>query len=95
MSSYEEPDGTCHNCGKSLDDDGDHDDHHVLCWKCWREGNGIPDQPWRKPRPEPGTPPASFVEGIADVRDQLHALITVVQVLAERVDRLERRSAAA
>jgi hypothetical protein len=35
---YEEPDGTCHDCGQDLDSDplGDHDDHHRQCWACWR-----------------------------------------------------------
>ena len=35
---YVEPDGTCHDCGIDLEDDpdGDHDEHHRQCWKCWR-----------------------------------------------------------
>jgi hypothetical protein len=45
--AYDEPDGTCESCGLDLDDDprGDHDDHHRLCWACWRGDDGPVDLP--------------------------------------------------
>lgn len=38
MSDWEEPDGYCADCGIDLDTDpqGDHDETHRLCWRCWR-----------------------------------------------------------
>ena len=38
---YDEPDGTCQECGMDLDEDpdGDHDERHRLCWACWRAEN--------------------------------------------------------
>jgi hypothetical protein len=86
---YPAADGTCHDCGMDLDDDpgGDHDENHRQCWECWRKEQGIPEQPWRKPRPGAGAPPPSLVEGLAQVREQL-------RVLTERVEQLERRRAA-
>ena len=37
----DEPDGYCKGCGLDLDADplGDHDEHHRLCWACWRGEN--------------------------------------------------------
>ena len=35
---YDPPDGYCENCGQDLSADprGEHDEHHRLCWECWR-----------------------------------------------------------
>lgn len=39
---YDEPNGFCESCGIDLDADplGDHDEHHRLCWTCWRGDDG-------------------------------------------------------
>lgn len=37
-TEYIDPEGYCESCGLDLDEDplGDHDEHHRLCWRCWR-----------------------------------------------------------
>lgn len=84
---YDEPDGTCEDCGLDLSADpgGDHDDNHRQCWKCWRKAQGFPEQPWRRPQPAPDEPPVSFVEGLSRVREELRAV-------QARVARLEQRT---
>jgi hypothetical protein len=82
--------GYCEDCGLDLDEDpgGGHEDSHRKCWACWRADQGGHEEPqWRKPRPEPGTPPPSVVEGLARVREELAEL-------RARLDRLERGRAA-
>jgi hypothetical protein len=105
---YDEPDGTCHDCGVDLgaDPDGDHDDSHRQCWACWRGEWRFPDtdsggshgpEPWRERRPAPGTPPKSVVVGLAALRAQVatleEAALGAFADVERRLDVLERRVA--
>jgi hypothetical protein len=90
---YTEPDGYCEDCGQDLDEDpgGEHDPTHRRCWACWRKDQGLPEQPWRQPRPAPGTPPTSFVVGLAQVRRELDLVVQQVATLTDVVARLAER----
>jgi hypothetical protein len=87
--SYDEygaPDGSCVDCGEPTEED-----HHWRCADCFREQQG-----WGRPaRPEPGTPPQSFVAGLAEVRERLAVLEQAAEgafdALGQRVAALERR----
>jgi predicted ATPase len=76
-------------------------EHHRYCDDCYAEQQG-----WTRPaRPESGTDPPSFVEGLARVRERLTTLEDAATVAFDNVERsldalerriaqLERRSAA-
>jgi hypothetical protein len=93
--TWDEPDGTCVDCGAETEQD-----HHWRCPSCYRKHQGWdtrgdePDEPRRDRRPPAGTPPESFVAGLADVRRQLADLVVVVAGLERRLRDLERRRAA-
>lgn len=66
-------DGTCQECGEETAEEW-----HVYCADCYAREQG-----WSRPaRPKPGTPPESFVAGLAEVRAGLAEV-------RERLDRLE------
>jgi NMD protein affecting ribosome stability and mRNA decay len=75
-------DGTCQECGAETDQEW-----HALCMDCWREEHGHT----RPARPEPGEPPRSFVEGLAQVREHVRAL---EDATASTFDSVEARLAA-
>jgi hypothetical protein len=86
---YDEPDGTCEECGIDLDDDadGDHDEHHRRCWSCWPGDQDNP-QKWRESRPAAGKPSESVIVGLVELRRQLRALEDRIQEIEGVLDRL-------
>jgi hypothetical protein len=82
--SWEEPDGSCEDCGLDLDQDprGDHEDWHRYCWECWNGGDDEDDYR-REERLPPGTVNQTALGAVIDLRRDL-------EDLCRRVENLER-----
>jgi hypothetical protein len=78
MSEYYN-EGYCENCNQDLDTDpgGGHDEHHWLCWECWRAEN----------EPEPKASPDAVAGERFTISDRR------VERLLERLHDLELRVA--
>ena len=87
--------GSCAECGEPVEED-----HHAYCPDCFAAEQG-----WKRPaRPEPGTPPPSFVVGLAELRETVETnyvtstvreakLQVALERLEQRVEALERQLA--
>jgi hypothetical protein len=74
---YDEPDGTCVECGEPTEEE-----HHRYCMDCYREQQG-----WApRARLAASAPPASFVEGLANVRQRMLELEHRLDELGGRLD---------
>lgn len=78
--------GECAECGEPVEQE-----HHAYCSDCYAEQNG-----WKRPaRPEPGETPRSYIEGLAQVREQLRQLEQAAEGafadVERRLDALEAR----
>ena len=74
-------DGSCQSCGAETDAEW-----HALCSSCWRKEQG-----WSRPaRPEPDTPPESFVAGLASVRETIKRQEVRIAYLEQQLNQLRR-----